>query len=246
MPTKIAIALLIAGVILLTVGLSLPRYHDGKKYEQQRSTLESSPRDRPTLDHDFQELRRSSLTPSLKLEDYGLTTISVGVLTLAGVHWRRTAAFLPKRRITVALLGGFAAVATIAAYVGSLLLDFDRGEFPAWGDSLAVPLIGVPLMLIALLVWAGLHSLLVKNSAGSWRLTLRNENWWLALLVSITMFVLVACSVLGDFWNVWAAAVWVIFYFSIWISRSAEEPNHPTEPTSTAIMPAAGQPARQP
>lgn len=218
--------LLVVGAALFITGLALPRYRDKEDYERRYRALEG-----PTRSKDFYELRRRSLTTSLRLQDYGLTVISLGILAIATARWRQTVSALPKKKVTVAAFGAVAAFVAVAAQVGSLYLDFDRGEFPHWADSLGIPMAGMPVMFIALLLWAGAHSLLVEEKDSAvWRLTLRHSNWWLAFLVSATGIILVISAAVGDFWQVIPAALWIGFYFSIWISRSKKEPGQPPEP----------------
>lgn len=219
--------LLVLGTTLFVTGLFVPRYHDKEEYERRYMAL-----DGPNRSKEFYELRRQSLTSSYRIQDYGLTVISLGILAIVALRWRQTTSILPKKKVTVGIFGIVVAFVTIAAQVGSLFLDFERGEFPHWADSLGIPLAGMPILFIFLSLWAGVHSLLVANKkSAAWRLTLRDSNWWLAFLISVTCIILVVSAATGDFWQVLPSALWMGFYFSIWISRSKEEPNKAIEPT---------------
>lgn len=212
--------LLAAGVALFVTGLVLPRYHDKDAYEHRYMALEG-----PTRSKDFYELRRQSLTSSLKFQDYGLTVILTGVLVIIASRWRQIAPALPTKKVTVVILGTVAAFVTMAAQVGALFIDYVRGEFPHWADSMGIPLAGTPVMFLALVLWAGVHSLLVeKNENPDFRLHLRRSNWWLAFLVTATVIILFISAASGNFWQIIPAALWVAFYLSIWISRSKIAP----------------------
>lgn len=181
----------------------------------------------PTRSADFYELRAASLTSSRKLQDYGLCAISLGLTTSAVVWWHRLRSILPRTRLAAALFGGTIAILTVAAQIGSLFLDYERGEFPYWADSLGIPLAGMPVILVVLTAWAGFHALLVERREQSpFRLTLRNSNWWLAVLVATTVVILATSVAVGDFWQIIPAALWIIFYLSIWISRSEVRRHH--------------------
>lgn len=90
----------------------------------------------------------------------------------------------------------------------------------------------MPVILVTLVGWASVHALLVeRREAGSFRLTLRNSNWWLAFLVAITGLILVSSLAVGDFWQTIPAALWIAIYLSIWISRSQEKLIQPMQTT---------------
>lgn len=221
MRTSLPTILIVTGAALWVVGLLTPRYHDEADYQRRYMALEG-----PTRSKDFYALREQSLTSSLKFQDYGVTAMLIGALAFSASRWRQLVPLLPQKRITAALLGAFASFVAVAAQVGSLFSDFSRDEFPHWADSLGIPLAGMPVMLGALLIWAAAHCLLVRRSGSfAWHLTLRHANWWLALLILATALILVVSAALGDFWQIIPAALWIAFYFSIWISRSKEEPN---------------------
>ena len=90
------------------------------------------------------------------------------------------------------LLGLVLPVLSVAGYVFDLLQGFNRGEFPHWADSLGIPLMSVPIMLLLPLVWAGAHLVygyrrFVPNvplrPLLSWRAT------WFCALITVTAFI---------------------------------------------------------
>jgi hypothetical protein len=220
--------LLVAGLVLFVVGLALPRYHDQEKFEREYAALEG-----PTRSKDYHQLRQRSLTASLRIQDYGLTAFSIGVLLYGAVHWRKAVTFLPKTKLAVTLLGTFSAFVVAAAQVGALLMDYARDEFPKWADSLGIPLAGVPVIFLALAMWGAAHSqLMITGKAPTARLVLSGWAWWLAFLILITSLLLITCAATGYFWLVIPCGLWITFYLSIWISRSQNRPNHTAEPAS--------------
>lgn len=217
--TLLPIIVIIAGVALFVGGLALPRYHNQQEYEQRYRALLG-----PNRSNDFHELRKQSLTSSFKIQDYGLSVVAIGALLFAAVRWRQIAPHLPKGKFTVLLLGALAAFVAVIAQVGALMLEYSRGEFPHWADSLGIPLAGMPVLFFALLFWAGLHVLMVREKTGAtWRLTLRLLNGWLAFLIAATAAIFGWSAAVGDFWQLIPAALWIGFYCSIWISRSQAE-----------------------
>ena len=211
MVAKTSILLFIIGIALFIGGLGMPRYRDAEDYERRYLALEGPERTKA-----FHALRKECLTPSLKFQDYGLTSIALGVVLFAIGHRRTIVAVLPKTKASAAGLGCIATFITIGAQVGSLFLDFKRGEFPHWADSLGIPLSGMPIMLGMLLFWAGIHSLLMpgKNASFHW-LALRIMKGWLMLMLILTSLILLTSALYGDFWQILPAFLWISFYFSI-------------------------------
>src|SRR5262249_9664125 len=138
----------------------------------------------------YTALRDEMLTPKFKLQDYGVT-----LLVLALVSW------LCLRRKPIAAAQSpwsFAAIAVAtpcllpAGYVFDYLQAFDRGEFPYWADSMALPITygGVQFLFTASLLWSLLHlAMLVgtRRSATPLRLVPSwRSNPWLLFLSAAT------------------------------------------------------------
>lgn len=104
------VGLIVVGVALLIGGLLLPRYHDQADYERRYMELTG-----PSRSSDFYELRRASLTSSLTLQDYGLCSISLGLVAFAFVGRRRVFRIFPRSRFTTALFGVAIAILTVGA-----------------------------------------------------------------------------------------------------------------------------------
>lgn len=224
MKRLVPICLIVGGATLLVVGLLLPRYHNQADYDRRYMVLAG-----PDRAQDFRELRRESLTMSLTFQDYGLCSISWGLVLVAWIRRDRVNRFLARSRRSVALFGGVVAILTVAGQVGSLRLDLERGEFPHWADSIGIPLAGVLPILLALVAWSVVHALLFKRRRSvAYRLTLGNGNWWLAILMVVSGSILLYSSLVGDFWLIIPAAGWIAFYGIIWVSRPKTTPGiHP-------------------
>lgn len=219
-----AIILLIAGIALFWTGFQMPRYHDEKEYFRRYSDLAFG--NSPTRSSDFYALRAQSLTASYSRQNYGLTCVLLGIVLIPVSQWRKVRRFLPSQKWTLALLGGLAAFLVMQAEVFSLYSDAFRGEFPSWADSLAIPLAGIPAIFVVLGIWAAVHALLTPAAQGNFeRLTFTPLNCWLVLLITITTAYLLTAIVVGYFWQIIPAALWITFYLSIWMKRSETAPS---------------------
>jgi len=118
----------------------------------------------------------------------------------------------------------FASVAVVAASVGSLYLDFERGVFPSWADSIAIPLMGMPLLAIVLVLWGGLHCIFMSGnfhtSVPIWCVPFKKWNIWLGLITVVTVIIFILSLLTGFFWYVLPSFLWIYFYASLNAGRA--------------------------
>ena len=93
-------------------------------------------------------------------------------------------------------------------------------EFPPWADSLGIPLMGAPLLLVMGLVWALGHFILlagVPRSAGVPLsiLSIRRGHPWLVTMCALTALLILAMVTEGAYWYAAPGALWLYFYASI-------------------------------
>lgn len=120
---------------------------------------------------------------------------------------------------------------TAGAYVLELLQGFDRGEYPHWADSLSIPLMTAPVVLVILLAWSAAHLAFLRGTYRSVPLTSAvssHSNKWLLFVSAIAVFLVIDAAVYGAYWYVIAGIAWLYFYLSLAAARSAsfapEEP----------------------
>lgn len=110
------------------------------------------------------KVRRELLTPKYILIDHGIQAFLIGVLLLF-IHYRFNgklyAVSSHKSTITLAIILPFF---TVASFLFDLLQGQARWEFPPWADSIAIPLLGLPITLIILLIVSALVMLFSKRS----------------------------------------------------------------------------------
>ena len=109
--------------------------------------------DDENVNEKFYQLRKEYLTPKIKLEDYGITFILTSIpfllVSLIGIDKLKT----PNEKIWIVIVGILAALITNAGYVGDLFCEMYRDSYPHWGDSLVIPLMGIPFLLLMFLGW---------------------------------------------------------------------------------------------
>lgn len=212
------------GAIGFFYSLNLPAYKDEDFYHSQYMSIAFDPSPKEASKQ-FHILRDSQLTSKYKVQDYSLTVFSIGLVLLFFLKAGGTniTSFNSKKKIF--FLGVFSALITSCGFFSSLMLDYHRGEFPWWADSLGIPIFtqDVP-MFLALLGWAIIHSLFVsgKFECGKtvFKLGVLKSNYWLSFITVISLLFLLASIVYGSFTMVIPGCLWIYFYLSLAAGRT--------------------------
>ena len=117
------------------------------------------------------------------------------------------------------MLGTLAAIATTGTELVSLFLDLHRGEFPWFADSVIIPLISLPIALLLLLGWMGVHLGLRRWVWRSVYGTRRDLfRFWLQAMGAMMGLLLLRSLQTGDFLFLLPCLLWLAFYFTLWRS----------------------------
>jgi len=212
----------------------LPAYKDEAFYQNQYMSIavESSIKD---ASKKFHELRDSQLTNKYKIQDYSLTAFSIGLVLLGVIFLggRQATAFSSKKKIV--FLGIISALMTSSASCSLLLLDFNRGEFPWWADSLSIPVITqeIPFFLF-LMIWVFVHFLFLRPKFECGKpifcLEVLKSNYWITFITLISVLFLLDSIVRGRFMMVMPGCLWVYFYLSLASGRINTSPKREHQP----------------
>ena len=219
----LGIALVLIGVALFMYSLGMSPYLDEEQYMNEYLSINRKGLGSETATKLFYELRLAQLTPKYKIQDYALTIFSVGGILV--LIFRKGVAIVraPNSKLKISLVAFLAVLTTIFAFVGDLFLQFARGSFPHWADSLGIPLMGVPILFFIVLVWAIINLCGMcgnfKVGAHLFDLGLSGVNYWYVTLVAITAFIVLLAIVYGFFWFVIPGFLWLYFYLSIAAGR---------------------------
>ncbi|MCL3782711.1 hypothetical protein EMN47_20180 [Prolixibacteraceae bacterium JC049] len=211
----IALVLLVTGGYLLKKSSELEIYKNKAEYEDKYMQLTGEDDD----SQKFYELREKYLTPKHKFEDYGITTIILGfilsIISLLKIRNLRS----PRKWWILLTVGVFAAILTIFGYVGDLFLEMTRDSYPPWADSLAIPLMGTPALLMMSIVWVILNLLGTKNKyqtkANLFPINIRESKKWYLVISLITILLIIMVIIDGYFWQLLSGFLWLYFYLSI-------------------------------
>lgn len=225
--SMLAISLLMIGLLGFGYSLTLNAYKNEDLYQTQymqiqtESTPDGSTREATKK---FHELRVEHLTSKYKIQDYGLTLSAVGIaiLIFSLLGGLEISAFKKKRNIL--FLGISAPILTSLATYAALMIDFERGEFPWWADSLAIPIATeIPLFLV-LLIWALSHALFLRGRYEPGRVILRRDvlksNYWLCAVTALSLALLVADLYAGHFLMIIPGCLWMYYYLSLAAGRT--------------------------
>src|SRR5688572_21720797 len=225
---KLSAIFLLIGITIIGYAYSLAPYKDEALFTERYMVLSDG------QSMEYWKLRDEMLTPKFQLQDYGGTfiVIAVVVFVVSRKGWRQLKS--PSSRTALFGIALAAPFLTVAAYVFDLFQGFDRGEFPYWADSMSIPLMGAPIMLIVLFVWSGAHLSFLRSSYQPAPLVLAvapKSSWWLLSISAITVVFVVFCALVGQYWYAIPGVVWFYFYISLAATRhttNADEPGlHP-------------------
>jgi hypothetical protein len=226
----IGIVLLVTGGILLYSSIDLPMYHNATEFNEKYMELNSGESD----SNKFYELREEYLTPKHKLEDYGITAIIVGFVIIIVSFIKVERIKSPKSWGGLLAVGILSALITIFGYVGDLFLEMYRESYPHWADSLAIPIMGTPVLLMMALAWAIINLMGTKKNfsvnISLLPIELKFTKKWFIIISSITVVAIIMTIVDGYFWQVGSGFMWLYFYLSIMQGfKNAKKKNFITE-----------------
>jgi hypothetical protein len=223
---KLSTILMLVGLAVLGYAYSLAPYKDEALFTERYMAMTDG------QSNEYSKLRDEMLTPKFQLQDYGgtLVALSIGVLLVSRKGWRNLQS--PKSRATLLGLAFAAPFLTVGAYAFDLFQGFARIEFPHWADSMAIPLMGVPVLLVLLLAWSGAHLAFLRGPYHSELLShalSRQANWWLLAVAAMTAALAALFAAVGQYWYAVPGFVWLYFYISLAASRRS---THDAEPGS--------------
>jgi hypothetical protein len=241
----------IVGALMFFWAATLPSYRDPGIVRDAMSIGPADPSESRAASQKYRAVRNSQLTWKFRLQDYGATALSLAVLlgglsSLAGMQGVRSLLGIktPARSWLVLAMGLAAALATTIADVASLLIETARDEYPPWADSIGIPLMNAPFILLVLTLvagsffWAG--SVQYSGGMPVFR-TARSRSsprpLWMAVFgipLLASVLATVSSAMLGDFVFVLPGAFWVMFFATLLAGR--RRPAHgPVPPTETAV-----------
>jgi len=212
---KSALAVLLAGLVMLAYAMTLPVYKDENAFQLRYSEMRSGD------SAAFHALRDEQLTPKYRLQDYGVCALLLsGVLAVRHRIWRM---MTPRTALPIVAAALLAPALTVAASVFDLIQGMERGEFPHWADSLGIPLMGMPVLLVAALVWSLAHLAFLSGKRRS-GVPLRNAfargaNIWLLVVAAITLILTAGLLVEGAYWFAPAGVLWLYLYVTLAAAR---------------------------
>jgi hypothetical protein len=228
---KIGYYLTFLGIVLFAYSFTLNAYIDEAAYTEAYHSIDRTKLGRETSFREFYDLRDRFLTNKFRYQDYGATFSSLGLFLIFLVRkgWKNITS--PNASWKIVLLGFSAALLTTAGYIGDTFLEFFRGSYPPWADSLGIPLSGVSILFIIFFGWAAINmvGLSGKFSSGASisNIGVRRLNWWYGILAIITSLITLLCVYDGFFWLVLPGLLWLYFYLSIMAGRKAANQANP-------------------
>jgi hypothetical protein len=205
----------ITGLLLFERASKLETYTNEQEYNDQYQALSGR-----GDSEKFYKLREKYLTPKFELQNYGLSLVFTGaVLMILSLDRLKT----PGRKIYIVLTGVSAALLSIIGYIGDLHLEMLRGSYPHWADSLGIPLMAVPVLIILSMIWIGLNLIGLrepfKTGVRVYPLKAGTYNIWYLSILIIAVLLTVVQVFEGYFWQIIPGFLWIYYYISILLGR---------------------------
>lgn len=217
-------SLLLGGVWLLESAGTLTPYHNPKVVEQAMLAWPDGTRTSDQASEDYWRVRDAQLTPKFKLEDYGVLLVEGGLLFIAIWLLRSRGLRTISVRWKAGALGVVATGLTVFFYIISLLVDGTRGEYPPWADSIGIPLMGTPILLLLLLFIVAI-SLWLSRKHYNGRAYIAHAFtrqrrpalvWWMMfggpLAFCLVEFITIVFT--GDWAFFWPITLWTTFFLN--------------------------------
>jgi hypothetical protein len=201
------------GLILTLYSFSLDAYTDINLFNTKYMNLNIG------QSKEYYELRQSMLTPKYYLQDIGILLILISSLFFLFKKLGKNSIKTPNLKIFFILLALFLPIITTGGFVFDLMQAMSRGEFPHWGDSLSIPLMGVPIIFVILLLWSCIHLIFIYECnivANEIKFnTLKKLNKWLLFLIAISLLITIDAGILGQYWYAIPGLLWIYYYISL-------------------------------
>ena len=209
---KVPLTIIALALALLASSLAMPPFRAGPNGQDWQHSV---PEGNSEL---YYSAREQALTPKYRLQDYGFTLLGGGLVMLL---FRKLGRFTaPCSRFRFVAFGILAPIVTAAAFAFDLFQGVLRREFPPWADSLGIPLMGVPVILIFGLIWAFAHFIFLagiprRNNVAISIHAIRKAHPWLLLVSAATAALTALLALEGVYWFVVPGALWLYLYSSI-------------------------------
>ena len=214
-------------MLLISYSFTMSTYTNSEEYKQKRFAIDLQQLGSDVASARFHDLRRQYLTPKYGLQDHGATFL---ILVIVGVFLFKKGLpplTAPNSKIKIALLGFLAIILTAFGSVADLFLESFRGSYPAWADTLAIPLFGIIFITPILCGWVLIN---LSGTSGTFvagaRIDLshlKGSNYWFLTLMLITSLYILLCIVNGYPLMLLPSLMWLYFYTSIWAGRKAAD-----------------------
>ncbi|WP_445359745.1 hypothetical protein ACJJIL_11515 [Microbulbifer sp. EKSA005] len=211
-------------LLSIAYSFSIPAYTNEEEYHRKYMALDWQELGGRNASNQFYNLRNEYLSPKYRYQDYGFTFLILGIAVFT-LFRKGELINAPSSKGRIALIGFCAATLTVGASVGDIFLEFYRGSYPWWADSIGIPLMSIPFLAIILFGWA-LLNLLAMN--GKFKVggiisfkKIKGSNYFYLFLLVITAVIVALCVAEAYFWMVLPSLLWLYFYASLWAGRYA-------------------------
>ena len=205
------------GLLLFIYSLFLEPYTDIELFQEKYMQLSIG------QNKEYYNLRDNMLTTKYIFQDIGLFLVLFSSLLFIMRKLGKGFLVTPKSKLLFILLAVFLPIVTSLGYVFDLMQALERGEFPHWADSIGIPLMGVPVIFIALLFWSLFNLIfLYETQIKARKITydmIKKINIWFKIVSIISLLLVIDSMLLGQYWYGIPGILWIYYYMSLGINR---------------------------
>jgi hypothetical protein len=235
---RIALIIGIIGILILSWSSTFKPYKDSSEISKAMQNYPQGNMNSQAASEKYLATRYSQLTPKYSLEDYGLTLIILALIVLFTTWIYSVRSFSDLRNICtpnsiwiIVIIGIAASILTPLSSGASLILGSWRDEYPPWADSLGIPLMGTPIMVVVFLLFVALFSFLSnldftggQNILFVFRKKMLPKSWYWAMFGIPMFFSLMATIVSianGDFLLLIPSFIWFIYFLFLFVEEQS-------------------------
>lgn len=157
-----SIVIILVSLLSVIFSFTISAYTNEEEYNEKYWAIDRQELGSSNASAQFHKLRDEYLSYKYMLQDYALTFLILGLSAFVMLR-KGNKLYAPSSNLKAALIGFSAALLTTGTYIGDLFLEYSRGAYPSWADSLGIPLIAVPFLAFILLGWAAINMLALKG-----------------------------------------------------------------------------------
>lgn len=203
------------GIVLVLISIPMDPFSNSQAFSEQALS--------PRISETYHRVRRELLTSKYLFFDHGIQAILVGTIIVYVAVIRRRGISPIRSRTAIHSIAFALPFVSVVAAIFDLFQGQHRWEFPPWADSLGIPLMGMPIILVILMILSWSIIALYRSTPSAdikfRKVFDRRINLWLAIIFFISALASVDSGLRGSYWFSVPSAMWAFLVSSVAVLR---------------------------